>query len=65
MLKPMSNLFTRATKPSLARPVRRNGMVKSRSIKIWPKRFAEIQLGVSQLPEQKIAYALLTARPNK
>jgi hypothetical protein len=40
-------------------------MVENRPIKVRPKRFAEIKLCVSQLPEQKIAYALLTARPNK
>src|SRR5882762_9049827 len=52
-------LLAGASKAALALPVGGKRRVERRGIEVWPQRVGEIELRIGQLPEQKIADALL------
>src|SRR2546425_12727839 len=52
-------LLAGASEAALALPVGGKRRVERRSIEVGPQRVGEIELRIRQLPEEKIAYALL------
>jgi alpha-D-ribose 1-methylphosphonate 5-triphosphate synthase subunit PhnH len=49
-------------KPALALLIFLESLVQGRPIEFYPQGIGEVQLGVSQLPEQVVAKALFTAK---
>src|SRR5688572_1190661 len=57
-----AQLLARAPEAALTLLVRADRRLEGRGIEIRPQRFGEIELGVGELPQQKVADALLAAR---
>src|SRR5438552_6047314 len=58
-------LLAGASKAALALPVGGKRRVERRSIEVGPQRVGEIELRIRQLPEEKIADALLPSGANE
>ena len=58
-------IFQHPPKASFALLISPNSLGKALFVKIRPKGVAKIEFSISNLPQQKIAYTLLTACANK
>src|SRR5687767_10229038 len=64
-LRGFLQLLAGAAEATLALPVGGERAVERGGVEIGPQRSGEMQLGVSELPEQEIAHALLAAGANE
>src|SRR5688572_12609263 len=58
-------LFAGTTEPALTVCIGTDRLVERRSVEIWPQGFGEIELGIRELPQKKVADALFAARADE